>query len=396
MNRIQKSAQSFELLVSETKEPVLDPESAVPDITETDYRIFSGIICIQLTPEELSRIINPVQTFPEQNTVLAVHWHPEYIPMELIRKRIENTFPFKEKELIIPTQHNQLMTYDSVYHGVEVDCYSRGFKRKVQLLLHFKADASGRADILKSMLTHTFEYRSSQFFELLDTIVDPKWEDYLQLAAEETGTGEKEVQFARIQTHKLYRLVRENEGTISRDFFKNKLLRDFVDQQKQFYPMHFINRVQVFIKAVKEIVKASFSLDYFYRTSEVIEEARSINAGIVVPHPEQFWPILLCDYDIDGYEVWNPQSQEYTEFLINVINRQNRSRSKSQRPLLVFMGDDTHMGEKIKEPTQIDAAKYYREIGVQPAWDELTIKKALIVGNFDRRKVLEEYLARLQ
>ncbi len=396
MHKIQKSAPDTELSASRTKDQVLEPEALVQDITETDYRIFSDITCVQLTPEELNRIINPVQAFPEHKTVLAVHWHPEYIPMELIRKRIENTFPFKEKELIIPTQHNQLMTYDGLYHGVEVDCYSRGFKRKVQLLLHFKSDVSGKGDILKSMLAHTFEYRSSQFFELLETLVDPKWEDYLQLAAEETGVGEKEIQFARIQTHKLYRLVREKEDTISRDFFKNKLLRDFVDQQKQFYPVYFINRVQVFLKAVKKIVKANFSLDYFYRTSEVIEEARSIGAGIVVPHPEQFWPILLCDYDIDGYEVWNPQSQEYTEFLINVIHRQNRSRSKSQRPLLVFMGDDTHMGEKIKDPTQIDATKYYREIGVQPAWNELTIKKALIVGNFDRWKVLEEYRARLQ
>jgi len=378
------------------EESRMDPAAAVPDITETDLRILSSIACVQLTPEEMKKIITPARIFHHQRTVLAVHWHPEYIPMELIKKRIENTFPNKQKELIIPTQHNQLMTYDHKLYGVEVDCYSRGFQRKVQLLLHFRMDDPSGADVLQSMLEHTFEYRSGQLFALMDTIMAPKWQDYLQLAAEVTGAGESEIQFTRVQTHKLYRLLREKESTISRDFLKNKLLKDFIDGQRILYPDHFINRVQVFLKAVKKIVKENFSLEYFYRTSEVIEEARSIGAGIVVPHPEQFWPILLCDYDIDGYEVWNPQSREYTEFLINVINRQNRSRSRSLRPLLVFMGDDTHMSEKIKDPIHIEAAKYYREIGVQPPWDDMAIKKALIVGNFDRRKVMDEYRSRLE
>ena len=386
----------MELAPQESATQKLDPEYASPDITEMDQRILSHIICVELTPEEMHRIITPQHTYPQQKTVLAVHWHPEYIPMELIRKRIENTFPNKEKELIIPTQHNQLMTYDGEYHGVEVDCYSQGFNRKVQLLLHFKLDDLSRANVLQAMLRHTFEYRSRQLFELLDTLMDPKWEDYLQLAAEKTGVETSVVQFARIQTHKLYRLLLENESSISKDFLKNKLLRDFIDGQKSMYPEHFIHKVQVFIKAVKKIVKENFNMEYFYRTSEVIEEARWIGGGVVIPHPEQFWPILLCDYDIDGYEVWNPESREYTEFLIKVINRQNKNRSKSLRRLLIFMGDDTHMGEKIKDTSQIDASKYYREIGVQPAWTDLGIKKSLSIGDFDREKVLDEYLARLE
>ncbi len=386
----------MEHIQSEADDRKYDPETAMPDITEVDQRVLSEIVCVHITPEEMHKIITPVKQHPNQKTVLAVHWHPEYIPMELVKKRIENTFPNKEQELIIPTQHNELMTYDDKYYGAEIDCYSRGFQRKVQLLLHCRLEATERAGVLRSMLNHTFEYRASQLFELLDTFMDPKWEDYLQLAAEGTGVGEDEVHFARVQTYKLYRLLMEHEKSISRDFLKNKLLRDFVDGQRCLYPDQFINRVQVFIKSVKKIVKANFSLEYFYRTSEVIEEARSLGCGIVVPHPEQFWPILLCEYDIDGYEVWNPQSREYTEFLVNVINRQNKSRSRSQRPLLVFMGDDAHMGEKIKDPTKIEAAKYYREIGVQPAWDDLSIKKSLIIGNFDRQKVMNEYRARLE
>jgi hypothetical protein len=81
---------------------------------------------------------------------------------------------------------------------------------------------------------------------------------------------------------------------------------------------------------VKALVKVEFSLKYFYRTSEVIEEARALGAGIVIPHPEQFWPILLKEYDVDGIEVWNPQSRRYTEFLISVLNRRNQKRGSRQ------------------------------------------------------------------
>lgn len=66
----------------------------------------------------------------------------------------------------------------------------------------------------------------------------------------------------------------------------------------------------------------------------------------MIPHPEQFWPILLTGYDVDGVEVWNPQSHRYTNFLVSVLNEKNRRMDSSERPLLIFMGDDTHMSEK--------------------------------------------------
>ncbi len=136
-------------------------------------------------------------------------------------------------------------------------------------------------------------------------------------------------------------------------------------------------------------------VQYFYRTSEVIEEARALGAGIVIPHPEQFWPILLADYDIDGIEVWNPQSRKYTEFLISVINQKNRCSGFSKRNLLIFMGDDTHMAEKTRAPEVQDQEKAGREIGYQPAWDDLSIRKALIRAGASRRNVIQEYEARL-
>jgi hypothetical protein len=365
-----------------------------PRLTETDEACFRAITSQELIPEQVRRIVTPLEVLPRQDEVLAIHWHPEYVPMDLIQKRIEATFPSKSCELIIPTQHNVLMEYGD-YSGVEVDCYSHGFQRKVQLLLHFRTSRLESADVFKSMLDHTFRYRSGQLFAFLDMVTNTKFEDYLQLAAEETGVDEDVVRFSRIQAKKLQLLLDEHERDIPRDMIKNKLIREFLTVQADIFPESLVLRAQVFLKTVKRMVKENFSPTYFYRTSEFIEEARALGGGVVVPHPEQFWPILLADYDVDGYEVWNPQSQEYTEFLINVINRQNKARGVNDRSLLVFMGDDTHMTEKLKEPAQAEASKYYRDIGVQPAWDDLGICKSLIVGNASRARSIEEYRARL-
>jgi len=365
-----------------------------PQLAETDINFFRRITSQELSPEQIERIITPQQVQSRQEEVLAIHWHPEFIPMDLIRRRIQAMYPCKACELIIPTQHNVLMEYGD-YSGVEVDCYSRGFQRKVQLLLHFRTKNLESADVFKAMLDHTFRYRSSQLYDFLDMVINPRFEDYLQLAAEETGVDDDVVRFARIQAAKLRMLLDEHGQVIPRDMIKNKLIRDFIDIQHHLFPEELITRAQVFLKSVKHMAKDNFSLTYFYRTSEFIEETRALGGGVVVPHPEQFWPILLADYDVDGYEVWNPQSREYTEFLINVINRQNKTRSVDARSMLVFMGDDAHMSEKLKGPGQADAGKYYRDIGLQPAWDDLSIRKSLIVGNANRARIIQEYRARL-
>lgn len=116
---------------------------------------------------------------------------------------------------------------------------------------------------------------------------------------------------------------------------------------------------------------------------------------MVIPHPEQFWPILLAEYDVDGYEVWNPQSQRYTEFLISVLYEKNRRRGNLARRMLVFMGDDTHMGEKTLPVQSGNGNKARREIGLQTAWDDLSISKKLIVADMDRARVIQEYQTRL-
>ena len=100
------------------------------EISEEDSNRFFDVVSTDLTPEQEKQITDVETVYPRQRFVLAVHWHPEFVPMELIRKRIETTFPNKTSDLIIPTQHNMLTEYDE-YAGVEVDCYSQGFQRKV-------------------------------------------------------------------------------------------------------------------------------------------------------------------------------------------------------------------------------------------------------------------------
>ena len=121
----------------------LVPQNIPEELTEQDEAIFSQITSFDLDNEQKERIIHPELTFPRQSSVLAVHWHPEFIPMDLIDQRIHTMFPNKNNELIIPTQHNEILSYKG-FSGVEVDCFSRGFNQKVQLLLTLRMTMSKR------------------------------------------------------------------------------------------------------------------------------------------------------------------------------------------------------------------------------------------------------------
>ncbi|MYL84355.1 hypothetical protein GTA51_14590 [Desulfovibrio aerotolerans] len=379
---------------SDTRCVEIDLSTVDPEVGEQDERDFLRINDFSLSPEQVERIIAPVRTYPRQESVLATHWHPEQVPMDLLKQRIDALYPNRTAELIIPTQHNVLLEYNGFF-GVEVDCYSSGFSRKVQLLLHFKDLDLERAGVLKSMLRHTHRYRASQLFEYLDALAEPAFEARRQLAAGRTNAEEELVAFVRIQAAKIKRLILTHEATLADDVYKNKLVRNYLDALRDRFGDRLINRAQVYAKAVKDLVKEEFSLSYFYRATEVIEEARALGGGVVIPHPEQFWPILLADYDVDGIEVWNPQSQQYTEFLINVVNRRNRMGWHGKRPILVFMGDDCHMSEKTRPVAEQDLEKATREIGLQPAWHDFNIQKSLLKNNMSRRKVIAEYRTRL-
>lgn len=370
--------------------------SKIPrEVTDEDRAIYRRLISTDLTADQRRRVVEPPTTHPRQSSVLAIHWHPEFVPMELIHRRVDNMFPDRREELIIPTQHNVLESWNG-YTGVEVDCFSRGFNRKVQLLFHFASQNLEQKDeVFRAMLAHTFKYRSSQLFELMDSLVESTFQDRVEKAATETWADDYLIEWVRIHVRRLRALIQEHEDVTPAEMIKNKLVRNYFDELRGTHDGRLIDHAQVFLKEVKKIVKRGFALDYFYQTEEVIEEARSLGGGVVIPHPEQFWPILLAGYDVDGIEVWNPQSFQYTEFLINVVNKENRTRRRRERPILVTMGDDCHMGEKVKDPRHQDPAKASREIGVQPIWDDLTIRKSLIVANASREKLIAEYKARL-
>jgi len=159
--------------------PGLSPEISAPD----EQRFFK-VISSELTAEEELRIVTPDKIFKRQEEVLAVHWHPEFIPLELIARRLEFLFPDRKQELIIPTQHNILMEFNG-YSGVEVDCYSSGFNRKVQLLVHFQSARVEEAGVFKNIFEHTFKYRSSQFFSFLQALTRSR-ADWLEEAARAT------------------------------------------------------------------------------------------------------------------------------------------------------------------------------------------------------------------
>ncbi|MGD2044647.1 MAG: hypothetical protein PVJ80_03310 [Gemmatimonadota bacterium] len=370
--------------------------SVVPrEVTEEDTQIYRDLVSTELTPEQIKQIEEPPRTYERQREVLAVHWHQEFVPLQHVRTRVRKLFPNRETELIIPTQHNVLSTWDG-YTGVEVDCYSAGFNRKVQFLIHFSNERiEGKGDVFRAMLDHTFKYRSSQLFEFLDTLQNPRFQERVDEAAAATWTDEDTVEFARIHAARLQEMIEQGFRVTPPEMIKNKLLRNYMDRWRETYGDPLVDHVQVFLKALKGIVKRNFALDYFYRSEEVIEEVRALGGCIVIPHPEQFWPVLLDDLDIDGIEVWNPQSFEYTAFLIDVVNRRNSTRQGSDRPVLITMGDDCHMGEKVKEPRHQDPEKAGREIGVQPPWDDLNIRKPLIVAKADRANLIREYRARL-
>ncbi len=364
------------------------------DLTEDNRTAYKRLISTVLTSEQVERVVEPAEVLPRQKSVLAVHWHPEFVPLDLIRRRIDSTFPNTEDRLIIPTQHNMAMSYDG-FVGAEIDCYSPSFRRKVQLLVHLEESRMDNASVFRSMLEHTLRYRAKQLAEFLDTVLEPSLANRFQQAVRNTGADHDLVNFTRSHTATLRQLFLEYEPETPPEMIRNKLLLHYFDSLRSSHDEELIDRAIALLRAVKKVVKANFSNEYFYSTEEVIEEVRGLGGGVVIPHPEQFWPILLADYDVDGYEVWNPQSRDFTDFLIHVVNRQNKTKRYSDRPLLIFMGDDCHMSEKVRDPRYQDPEKAGREVGVQPAWDDLAIRKGLIVAGAGREQVIRDYRERL-
>jgi hypothetical protein len=368
-------------------------EDILPEPGKKEEELFLRVINDRISEKRLEEIECKGPVYPGVKKVMALHWHPEFVPVETALRRFKRSFPDADESLFIPTQHNEILS-SGIYSGMEIDCYSAEFKRKIQLLVHFKDFNPGKYSTLVSMADRTFKYRSSQMFELLDCICRPFENTAAEAAALTSGSSNQLLKFTAVNALKFSVLFDKHRSKIAPGTVKNKLIRNYFDELGEIYEARAIRLAQIFIKEAKEEIKRRFGNSYFFNAQNVIEEARAAGAGIIVPHPEQFWPILLAGYDVDGYEVWNPQSREYTEFLIGVIGETNKS-GRSRRKLLVFMGDDTHMGEKARPPELRQPEKAGREIGHQPAWEEEEIVNKLKEYGFSRENTIIEYKSRL-
>ncbi len=368
----------------------------IPEITPEDEARFARVTDTGIADPVRGIIEHPGRVFPQEACVLAVHWHPEFVPLDWIRTRVANMFPGARERLVIPTQHNHILCMDG-YCGVEIDCHSKEFGLKVQLLVHFSENRLPHAETFKAMAEHTFRYRASQLDDFLFALHSPqKWEMRARAADEAAPLNEDEMDFLVFWAEKLHRLLEKNRHACDPLMIRNKLVLDWFDSLRDRWAPSLLHRIAAVLRAVKMQVKREFSPEYFFLTQEVIEEARGFGAGIIVPHPEQFWPILLADYDIDGYEVWNPQSQAYTNFLMQAVQNINRTGRRRSRPLLTLMGDDCHMSEKCKPVELQDPEKAAREVGWQPAWEDMAIKKTLAMYNIRKSAIISEYKQRLE
>jgi len=371
------------------------PEAAVNDIGEEDWLKFNHLTSVELNAEERALAVRPGLTAPEAAEFLAVHWHPEWTPLELIGRRLELAFPRAENFLAIPTQHNKVMSFGP-WAGVEADVYDRRYGLKVQLLIHLPAERLAGASAFLAMMDHTYNYRAHQLLDILNRLADYDQAALKVQAGLKSAITESAMRLARFYAIRLRAMI-ERSGILggSRDeMLKNRLLPDFMTVSVPPERRHLLGQALMFVNAVKKTVKAELRPEKFHSPQEVIEEARSLGAGIVIPHPPQFWPILLSGLDVDGWEVWNPSTPNHTLFLLETMHRVNESRRRGRR-LLAFMGDDTHMSAKIRLERADEKESAGREIGFQPPWTDPEIAAVLSQTGQSLTGTLNEYRSRL-
>ncbi len=372
------------------------PDAAVNGIDEEDWLVFNRLTSVELTPEERELASRPTRTAPEARECLAVHWHPEWAPPDLIRSRLALAFPKADNSLIIPTQHNRVLAFGP-WAGVEADVYDRRYGLKVHLLVHFPADRlRHQASTFLAMMNRTYNYRAHQLLDILGRLADPEAAAQGTRKTLKCSVPESVWGLARFYALRLRTLI-ERSGILggSRDeMLKNRLLPDFIQARGGSLHRWLLEQTILFINAVKKTVKAELNPEEFYSPQEVIEEARGLDAGVVIPHPPAFWPILLSDLDVDGWEIWNSSTPHHTLFLLEALDRANQSRP-ARRALLAFMGDDTHLSGKIRPAWSEEKDSASREIGFQDPWLEPPVQAALERAGQSLTRTLNEYRARL-
>ena len=368
-----------------------EPLTIKPSVaSQADQEIFDRLTSVELSPDEKRLAATPTVRAPGERRLMAIHFHPEWVPMPLIEKRLSISFPDAEDFFVVPTQHNQVMALGE-WAGVEADVYAPEYGEKIQLLIHLKSAKLEKAASFKGMMERTFRYRALQLLEILEALNNPD----AAMAAEvkKAGLDSQALSLAAGFSDRLGRLIEDGSVIASprAAMLKNRLLTDFMQELGGGADQAVLGKALSVVKLVKSLVKKRFDPKRFHTAAEVIEEARGLGAGVVIPHPPLFWPALLDDLDIDGWEVWNSSTPKHTLFLIDCLGR---ARGR-KRPLLAFMGDDTHMSSKIRPDSQEDKSYREREIGFQPPWADPKAVEALKAIGQSRERTMDEYRSRI-
>ncbi|MDR0549634.1 MAG: hypothetical protein LBI10_09550 [Deltaproteobacteria bacterium] len=370
---------------------VKPPPLLSKEVFGEDWVAFNRLTSIELTAKEASVAVHPSLVDPTEKRVLAVHWHPEWIPIELVAERVKRAFPAALDSLVIPTQHNQILTYGE-WSGVEADAYAPDYGLKIQLLIHLRTQTLPKATTLVGMMERTFRYRALQLLDILDNVVNP--DATVKNEIKKLGFSSDSINLAQLLARRLQNLIEKADlGHSNRaETLKNRLLPDFMAARGQEYPPETLDRAMALCRLVKSQVKRRLTPSRFHTAKDLVEEAKGLGAGVVIPHPPQFWPILLSDLNVDGWEVWNPSTPNHTIFLLEALARQK----KNKRPILAFMGDDTHMSSKIR-PDQKSEEKNNldREIGFQSPWRDPKVLTVLKKTGQSRERTMDEYRTRL-
>ncbi|MDR2367537.1 MAG: hypothetical protein LBF58_05405 [Deltaproteobacteria bacterium] len=372
----------------------LDSSTLTPlgkDISQADIEAFDRLTSVALSPKEVEIAENPDCVAPKEKRLLALHFHPEWVPLPLIETRLSRAFPAAVDRLVIPTQHNRV-TVMGQWAGVEADCYDANLGQKIQLLIHFRSSKMPRATKFLDMMERTYRYRAHQLLEVLEALTNP--DESIRQEINNNGLDHQALDLTGFFASRLKQLIhgREVQDTDRSEMLKNRLLTDFMLARCQgLDPTLFGSSLSV-ANIVKSFVKHRLNYQRFSEAQDVIEEARGLGAGIVIPHPPQFWPALLDDLDVDGWEVWNPSTPNHALFLIESLAR---AQGRYKRPLLAFMGDDTHMSSKIRANVTEDKNGRGREIGFQPPWWDPKVAEALKKTGQGRERTMDEYRARI-
>ncbi len=375
--------------------PVFNLEAASRGIDEEDWRQFNHLTSVELDGEERALAARPDRLAPEAREYLAVHWHPEWAPLDLIRRRLELAFPRAGNHLAIPTQHNRILRFGD-WAGVEADVYDRRYGLKVQLLIHFSAARLPAASAFAAMMDHTYNYRAHQLLDILNRLAGTDDAPPPVQGALKRSISPEGVLMARFYAIRLRAMIEESGiiGVSRDEMLKNRLLPDFILARTGPEHLRLAEQAILFVNAVKKTVKDQLKPEEFHSPEEVIEEARSLQGGVVIPHPPQFWPALLADLDVDGWEVWNPSTPHHTRFLLEALDRANQCR-RGRRRLLAFMGDDTHMSAKFRPNRTEEKDSAGREIGFQDPWTDPPIRALLDRTGQSLAATIDEYRARM-